>query len=324
MPKTFEVTRLVDGLNFGEGNISKDERLHSDEDPLDIETIKQLEEALESRELIVPIGADGEGNKVEDDGCGDGRPVSKVFRGLHKLLERSLHRAKVFGGGLAMTASTKIGMGKAKGRALQSLFSDTKDELEAKGLDYGAHTDSQANGENCGCGAIDKAPGIIQNATFFRDQIASVVDVLTAGKHEHEYLATVQDSFAEYADEIQGQPYSGKQVANEILDKDKIVKELEGDHKETHIVINTIPGTTVDQEFIRVQTDGHAQVFAVDEWRLRELSVSLHKNPEDQEKAYLSMLVYTLATAGTLTKGDLPVYVVTGAADEAILEPAAA
>ena len=81
------------------------------------------------------------------------------------------------------------------------------------------------------------------------------------------------------------------------------------------IIINKVRGKTVNQGIIREISDGVAQVFAVDEWRLRDLSTKLYRTPAEQQKAYLSMLVYTLATAATLTKGDLPVFVVSKQAE---------
>ncbi len=66
----------------------------------------------------------------------------------------------------------------------------------------------------------------------------------------------------------------------------------------------------MNQGKIRRATDDRAQVFAVDEWRLRQIADKLYDIDEEREKAYLSMLVYTIATSATLTPGDLPVFVV--------------
>lgn len=320
----FEVTRLVDGLDFGEGTISMRDRIHANDDPLEHEDVIKLEAAIQRPELLVSISLDSEGKPIRDDGCGDGRGVARIFKRGIEVLKKSLNRAKVFGGGLTMAVSARIGLGIAKEESLQDNFSASKKDLLEKKIDFGAHTDGCAHGESCGCGAIDQAPQIVVNANKYKQQIAGVVHVLTAGNHEEQYLEEVQQNFADSEASLLSAPYSGRKVIGEVHDEDKVVKELEGDHKETHIIINTIPGTTVDQDYVRAQTDGKAQAFAVDEWRLRQISIELYDTVEDQEKAYLSMLVYTLATAATLTKGDLPVYVITASNEQADNQPMAA
>lgn len=90
----------------------------------------------------------------------------------------------------------------------------------------------------------------------------------------------------------------------------KVVKDLADDHLERRIVLNTIPGYTVNQELVRRATGGRVQVFATDLPRLQQIAEKLYDNPEDQRKAFLSQVIYTLGVAATLTKGDLPVYVI--------------
>jgi hypothetical protein len=95
-----------------------------------------------------------------------------------------------------------------------------------------------------------------------------------------------------------------------IIGSGKIVKELKGQHKEVRVVINTVENYTINQAKIREVSEDTAQVFAVDEWRLKQLSDKMYDTEEQQSLAYFGMLIYTLATAGTLTPGDLKVYAV--------------
>jgi len=107
-----------------------------------------------------------------------------------------------------------------------------------------------------------------------------------------------------------GPAYSGMEVMKGIISDGKIVKELADDHQEVELVLNTVADTTVDQEFVRSASQAgpelpaRAQVFAVDEWRLRQLAEAVADDETDQRRAYLSMLVYTVATSTVLTKGD--------------------
>lgn len=141
----------------------------------------------------------------------------------------------------------------------------------------------------------------------FKDQITGAIGLL-APNHDAASLSGIFDEYDAFAEAIKDEQYEGAAIAEQISSEDKVVKELEGPHLEVSIVVNTVSGMTVDQEYVREVTDGVAQVFAVDAWRMREIAETLYPQDEaKQQKAYLSMLVYTLATAGTLTKdGDLP------------------
>lgn len=299
--KEINVTKLAPGLGFGEGSISTVERLDKPDD-LTSEDMNKVDKAVHSPEILVPIEAD-------DDGCGDGRGVKRTFLGLVEKA-KSLHRSKVFGGGLTMAVAAVIGMGKGIGKKLADTFSATQEDLDQRGIDYGAHTADHAEGPDSGCGAIDKSPVIIGNAIKYKDKIESAIGLLTGGDDTNE-LDRIFNNYASYYEEIKDDDsYRGKDISEKITNKDKVNKELEGGHLEVAIVINTVKGKTVDQGYVRRVTNGKAQVFAVDEWRLREIADNMYDSEADSQRAYLSMLVYTLATAGTLTKGDLPVYVI--------------
>lgn len=307
MPE-LQITKLADGLgmNYGTGTISALELEHKDgnEDVADL-----TDQAIQSPNILVKVDSDEHGTMLQDDGCGDGRAVNAIsakLGGVRHFFEHSLNRAKVFGGGAVMTMATRIGRGHGA-----ETVNDTLDEsiihLADRELDFGAHTDNHAHGENCGCGAIDKAPAIIAAASHFRDGIADTIaflDVDTTG------LEQVQDSFDRYASVIKDKPYSGRNSMDSIVDAGKIVKELADDHRETRVMLNMVEGYTVDQGYVREVTDGRAQVFAVDVWRLKQLAEQLYSNETEQLQAFQSMLIYTLATAAVLTKGDLPVYTV--------------
>lgn len=308
------VNRLADGLGVGDGSISLAARLTDNKEvtALTEEIVDAVEAAIVSPDIITPIEADDDGRPVEDDGCGDGRFVKHVYKG-EQSLKRSLNRAKVFGGGVTMAVAGLIGTGKDTRDKLVELFESGRNLLRSRHIDYGAHTDEHAHGPNCGCGAIDKAPLIIRSAVTYRHSISEAISALTDDTEE---LDTVLERYAAYDAEVEkqekaGVQYQGKAVMRDLQeDKNVVVKELGGPHLETHIVVNTVPGYTVNQELIRQISAGKAQVFGVDEWRIRQIADTAFDSPAARRQAYLSMLVYTLATAAVLTKGDLPVYVV--------------
>ncbi len=298
-----EVTRIEqfeNGLGFGEGTISHAERLKI----VGAELVAKVESVIVTGPILQPLSVDKYGNPVEDDGCGDGRGVRRIFRGFVQKA-KSLVRAKVFGGGATMVTAMSIGDGSATGQTLNQAFESSIQTMKEGGIDFGAHTDEHAIGENCGCGAIDKAPDVIQNVTKYQDEITEAITGLgvdTTG------LDVVMDNFREYAETVRGQPYSGKKIISDITNEGKIVKELEDHHYEMFIVLNTVEGHTVNQELIRSVSEGKIQVFVVDVWRLQELAMKRFPNDEEaRNTAFLSELVYTMGVAATLTTGDLPV-----------------
>jgi hypothetical protein len=293
----FTTERISDGLDFGHGEIS------SVEDP---EILRIMDETIRGPEILVPIDKDDAGKIIDDDGCGDGRGTKVVFT-LTETYKRSLNRAKVFGGAVAMTAASLIGTGRAHELPLPEVFETAISELEKADIDFGAHTDEDAHGESCGCGAIDKAPQAFLAALKYEAPIRAVIDSLGI---EGDQLDTVYSNLRSYIPELATYPdYSGSKVMEKIIQKGKVVKQLAGGHREKAIVLNTVRGYTVNQEIVRQATAGRAQVFAVDIWRLQDIAGKLNPSePVEQQQAYLSGLVYTLAIAAVLTKGDLPVY----------------
>jgi len=216
----------------------------------------------------------------------------------------------VFGGGAAMTAATLIGLGRTDGKSLEEVFKESISLLASKGVDFGAHSaDHVGSASDSGCGAIDKAPAILQAAGTYRAEIQATIVSLGFST---DGLDDVFQQFAAEAAATANKSYSGLTVVNAIRDEQKVVKELTGQHVEGFIVLNTIADHTVNQALVRAATNGAIDVFAVDVWRLQAYVTRLYgdKSEQIQAAALLSELVYTLATAAVLTRGDLPVYLV--------------
>lgn len=303
MPE-FTVTRLADGLGYGEGSVSTVDRAD-----VTTEDVAAGEAVIESEKVLVEVDRDKNGEPINDDGCGDGRGVKEVWEGMVRRF-KSLNRAKVFGAGVAMAAADDIGSGNARGKSLMDVFMDGIDTLKNVGMKFGAHTAEHVHGDGCGCGAIDEAPKVVKNAVKYENQIRENVDLLGV---DTEGLDEIFTNYREFdAAQPKDATFSGAKVMAAIRGvKDVVVKKLAGPHLEYFIVLNLVSGKTVDQGAIREATDGKLQAFAVDVWRLQEIAEKLH--PEDtvaQKRAFLSKLVYTLSVGATLTKGDLPVYVV--------------
>ncbi len=293
------------GLGYGEGPIGVKSRLESGD--LSPDTIDMVGDLVHDPRLLVVAEAN-------DDGCGDGRGVASVVRGS-EVLNRSLHRRKVFGGGVVKGGIALIGAGDIDStsvRTFTDIFATGADILRGKGVEFGAHTSTHANHEKTDCGAIDKAPLIICNSVKFESNIRENLSALLDPGDEDLVIAQdiVFDNLNEVASISADTEHSPHIVTMDLVKaKEKVLKELEGDHREIRIVINIDnEDLTVDQGFIRKETDDEAQVFAVDVPRMKYIARKIYENDIDKQKqAVVAMLVYTLSTAATLTEGDLPV-----------------
>jgi hypothetical protein len=297
-----EVRRLNDGLGFGTGTIT------GSPEGATADTLAAVDAAIEhDPKILMPVDYDESGNVLDDDGCGDGRGVRTIFT-ASGYFKRSLNRAKVFGGSLTMTVAARIGMANNPNAPLTDVFESSLGELDEKGIDFGAHTDTHEDGVKCGCGAIDRSPEVVENAVKFESEIRATIAALVPDTNG---LDKILENYTAYADAHTGQSFSGNAVMKAIVDSGKVVKQLDGDHKEARIILNTVEGYTVNQELIRQVSDETAQVFAVDVWRLQNLAGRLYPNDAvKQQQAFLSELVYTLGVAGTLTNGTLPTYLI--------------
>jgi hypothetical protein len=300
---SYSTTKVSDGFGFGGGTISAAQIRQTVGD----QPFTDAEHVIGSTDILVALDVNEDGQQLDDDGCGDGRAVGRVFQGTN-LKSTSLNRAKVFGGGAAMTAATIIGLGNTDGQLLVQIFLTAIANLQDKHIDFGAHTADHVTGpEDSGCGAIDKAPAILQAALTYETQIRATIAALG---FETKDLDEIFKNFSAVVDQLGGQIYHGADVVSAVQASGKVVKELTGQHVEGFVVLNTIQGYTVNQKSVRSATVGKVDVFAVDVWRLQSYANRLYETADEQARAFISELVYTLATAAVLTSGDLPVYLV--------------
>lgn len=268
------------GLGFGEGLISTSAQIARGE--LSREAIEiGLEIITTHPEVFVRVDAD-----AHDDGCGDGRPASKIFRLIDsatgkvtEYFNKSRRRAKVFGGGLIAASSMwrTVSGNPQNGETVLGDRTFMAEKLKERGIEFGAHTDSHAKDDVCGCGAIDKFPLITANAVKYKQNIIGVLRALYGDEYDDNEYA-INSAFATYELLAEQESYfsnaSGKATMNLILDEGAIVKELDKDHLEDFIVVNDIEGTTFDQRTLDrlLKERGiseEAQAFVVDTWRGR-------------------------------------------------------
>lgn len=284
------------GLGFGGGSITAESS--------SLETRKLVEQAINSDNFLVDIEMPG-------DGCADGRACKKVIDPPGQ--QGGSIRAKVFGGGAVMAAAAIIGK-KSILNTFNAAYQQAITDLDKADVDYGAHSSDHTSKNDSGCGALDNTPAILENALKYQTEINNVISSLSNDSEQtsriaKEVIANYQHFLARQS--VTGEHYSGRDILKKIASQGKIIRELSDDHKEVAIVINMdIAGKTANQSLVRQTTSSQAQIFSLDIPRLLQITAALNKDNHDRLLSFVSMLVYSLATAATLTRGDLPLWAV--------------
>lgn len=316
-----EVISLApDGLGYGEGSISS-EHMSSSGLALAGEIIRT------DPDVFVSVDVD-----AADDGCGDGRRAVRVMRlneetDVIEELNKSRRRAKIFGGGLMVASSMWRSIAGAPKHS-ETVLGDREfiaGKLQAMDIAHGAHTDTHAHGDNCGCGAIDKYPDMTKNAGVYKQEIIQTLQALYGDSYT-DNLDAIKSVFATYDvladDDVYFSNAQGAKTRDLIAGIGGVVKELGDDHREGKVILNDIEGTTFDQRKFddKLQEAGvseEIQVFVVDVWRGRMYADAMAQVAVEtlddvqyeaaRQVAYADFLIRMLAVAATLTKGNLEV-----------------
>ncbi len=312
-----------DGVGYGEGAISAGDRQNHLDYPISKEQLMQAVSILaeHSQHITVPV-------EEYDDGCGDGRPAEKIQMldpetGELVDFKVSKLRAKIFGGGLQVAASMwrSIVGGPKDG---QTVLGDRKfiaSELKKRNVQYGGHTDNHAQGDSCGCGAIDKYPTSVKMSGTYRAEISGTLSLFYEDPLTHD---AVQKAFAARAAIANDEGYmsnaTGRETANFMIEDGAVIKELVNEHLEAIVILNDQPHTTIDQALAaQILKDAglpdKIQVFVVDVWRGREYATVVadiaselgYEHDQAYETAMADFYINQLSVSATLTKGDLPV-----------------
>lgn len=325
MPEYEMVCIAPDGVGYGEGGISANDRQNHPDYPISKEQLMRAVDVLveNSQQIVVPI-------EEYDDGCGDGRPADKIQMvdpETGKLFDFKVSklRAKIFGGGLQVAASMwrSIVGGPKDG---QTVLGDRKfiaSELKKRDMRYGGHTDNHAQGESCGCGAIDKYPTSVKMSGEYRSKILETLGLFYEDPSTHggvQKAFTAREAIANDAGYMSNA--TGRETADFMIEDGAVIKELVNEHLEAVVILNDQPGTTIDQALAtqllkEAGLPDKIQIFVVDIWRGREYAAIVadiasdlgYDRNEACETAMADFYINQLSVATTLTKGDLPVII---------------
>lgn len=323
------VCLLENGLGFGEGTISVQERIASGE-------LSQSDLAIGNRIITKDPDVFSKTDiDAEDDGCGDGRQAGRIFRivnektGEMQEFNKSRRRAKVFGGGLVVASSMWRAVS-GPTHHQETVLGDRQfiaGKLSEMKIKYGAHTAMCDKAGDCGCGAIDRYPKISENSLTYRSQIEAVLRVIYGESYE-ENIPAIESVFAMNQAIVDDEVYFSNATGSSTMDFIKgdgaVVKELESRHLEAYVILNDVEGETFDQRVFDAKlkdagVESEPQAFVIDIWRGRmyadaiaKLAVETLPNTDYEEarkKAYADFLIRTAAVSATLTAGDQPVHV---------------
>lgn len=307
------------GLGFGEGQISGE----SNKNGINQEVLDSAAEEILKPDYYKTV-------KVYESGCGDGRPVQSVWAKVKSKFNGSKHqleasesklRPKLFGGDFAtMYSALAVATDRGRNAKTAQEMDDYAIEIFNKmGWVLGTHNDDHNSPDDLhGCGAIDKRPVIVANSIKFAEQINRIAS--TKFGVSVEALQQVKDVFSSRCEGEYFKGYDGAHLQGRLEKKcnNVVRKVLTGNHQEAFVVINTRRGTTFDQASFREAMGNKypdkklPQVFVVDIWQAEAMIDKLiekgHIEENQKDVAMAGVITYTLATAGTLTDGTLPVF----------------
>jgi hypothetical protein len=280
----------------------------------------------------------------QDDGCGDGRPADEVTFYDGSLETRPItpqspvhERAKVFGGGYIISHVMDLALGR-RGARLDDDLRRGVEELSDKGIFCGFHTGQHQHGDAVDCGANDREMEILTNA-LDPDLLAKITDTtrLLADQMNQTFddavfervfgqLATALTNPAYFAASTGRSRFQTITEALEVAQDDRgdyshplaVNKNLAGDHHEAFIMLNFGRGTTFSQhkfrdnlaaDFPAVPPANLPQVFTTDFARIAEIARAKTDNDADYQTALAAGLIYSVATAATLTDGSLLMFI---------------
>lgn len=175
----------------------------------------------------------------------------------------------------------------------------------------GGHIDDHSKPPMSGCGAIDKMPQILAAMTAADNQpaIRTYVKAIAGEAYNSSSFNDVTTAISKidqtkYFKE-QGHSYR-RELVKEISERSdkEAIEELSGAHKESFVIVNKQPNTTLDKELFVADNQDLTQAFNYDFWYVRQLAIRLFPGSVHQQEIFtITSIIYNVATAMVLTDG---------------------
>lgn len=208
-----------------------------------------------------------------------------------------------------------------KGFTLSGDIGALSDLFHELGFETGGHISDHAPKGMTGCGAIDKLPDILHRITTpeSQEQVRGILRALLGDLYDRDItdmivgrLVSLQGKQAEYFDRDE---HTGnlryREAAIKALRAQNPdgVATLTGTHHEIALVVNTVKGTTFDQDKFAVDHDNLLQIFNYDFWSTLDTAARLFDDPLQQRRYIVCHALIGIGTAMVLTDGTLELIV---------------
>jgi hypothetical protein len=168
-------------------------------------------------------------------------------------------------------------------------------ELTEQGQPVGVHADTNATGENSGCGANDKLPEIYGMMVKKAEHIRELTELILGApvpRNIHDLI------MSRAAERVLFSPGSSVESVVTKVAGDDASETLQGGHQEIVAVINKVTGTTLDRDELELATVGEYQAFNVDAWAFEASARAISEHDDDMIDAkVIALTYYNLATA---------------------------
>lgn len=316
----FKVECLApEGTGLGVGSISLKKRLDNGE--ITQADLGRVSEILNDPTYYPPV-------EFGDDGCSDGRGTVSIYQLTHSkeidpeqpdgplvskaYYNRSGHRSKIFGGGLNIGwVMRRVIAGVPQiGETLNGDRLQIARELPQRGLEFGGHIGSHAQGKDIGCKALDDTVPIIGVTVENANEIYALTKKVKGDRFDDSAFNRTMEVFEAITKSHNYIEGATGRAAKDILDHyGAVIKELDGPHLEVAYMRQHKPGVTLWQARVNAETDGKLQIFNDDVWRRDEYADKLGAGKDELIKlADMAGEVITLGTTVALTDGTLQVY----------------
>jgi hypothetical protein len=215
------------------------------------------------------------------------------------------------------------------------------DRFKAIGIGFGGHIDDHQAGSNTGCGAVDNINLILDRLQRpqHQEQLRGLAQLILGEAYEGRYILNEVIGRMLYLDALKPRymPKENNDPAGEFLYKKTVVETIRresaksqenvpaliGPHNEVALVLNFIPGTTVDTDRFSHDNQNEIQLFAWDIWHMYEearrlYAYDMHESLETQRLAVDKRMKYLttrtllgISTLMVLTDGSLRLVAVT-------------
>jgi hypothetical protein len=213
--------------------------------------------------------------------------------------------------------------------------------FKAIGIGFGGHIDDNQTGSNTGCGAVDNINLILNRLQRpeHQEQLRGLAELILGEAYDGReivnevigrmlYLDALKPTYMPKENDDPKGEYLYKKtivetIRNEASQTQESVPALTGPHNEIALILNFVPGTTIDTDRFSSDNNNELQIFGWDIWQMqgeakRLYEYNMYKSVAVQREAIEKRMKYVttrtllgISTLMVLTDGSLRLVAVT-------------